>query len=89
LTGALKRRATPSHRPAALTRLGARKVNEIVNADVTLAAGLPCGDAVDRRGTGIDFGQPLPSPCDCSDELDRGVSADREGLWLVMRLRSK
>jgi hypothetical protein len=47
-------------------------------ADVALAAGLPCGDAVDRCGTGFDFGQPLPSPCDRSDELDPGIGTDRE-----------
>jgi hypothetical protein len=28
--------------------------------------------------TGFDFGQPLPSPCDCSDELDPGICADWE-----------
>jgi hypothetical protein len=48
------------------------------HADVAPAAGLPCGDAVDRRGTGLDFGQPLPSPCDCGDELDPGIGADRK-----------
>jgi hypothetical protein len=47
------------------------------HADVTLAAGLPCGDAVDRRGTGLDFGQPLPCPRDCGDELDPDIGADR------------
>jgi hypothetical protein len=41
------------------------------HADVALAACLPCGDGVDRRGTGLDFGQPLPSPGDCADELSR------------------
>ena len=48
------------------------------HADVALAAGLSCGDAVDRLGTGFDLGQPLPSPCDCSDELDPGIGSDRE-----------
>jgi hypothetical protein len=28
--------------------------------------------------TGFVFAQPLPSPCDCSDELDPGICADRE-----------
>jgi hypothetical protein len=48
------------------------------HADVALATGLPRGDAVDRRGTGFDFGQPLPSPYDRSDELNPGIGADRE-----------
>jgi hypothetical protein len=48
------------------------------HADVTLAARLLCGYAIDRRGTGLDFGQPLPSPRDCADELDPGIGADRE-----------
>jgi hypothetical protein len=53
------------------------------HADVALAARLPCGDAVDRRGTGLDFGQPLPSPGDCADELEPALRADRTsfGSW--------
>src|ERR1700722_10448121 len=46
--------------------------------DVSLAASLPSGDAVDRRDTGRDFGQPLASSRDCSDELDPNIGADRE-----------
>jgi hypothetical protein len=48
------------------------------HADVALAARLPCGDAVNRRGAGLDFGQPPSFPCDCGDELDPGVGPDRE-----------
>jgi hypothetical protein len=48
--------------------------------DVSLAAGLPFGDGFDGRGTDLDFGQPLPSPCDCADELDPDIGADRVDL---------
>ena len=44
---------------------------------MALAARLPRGDGVDRRGTGLDFGQPLPSPRDCADELEPALRADR------------
>ena len=53
------------------------------HADVALATRLPCGDAVDRRGTGLDFGQPLPSPRDCANELEPALRAHRTsfGSW--------
>jgi hypothetical protein len=42
---------------------------------VTLAAGLPCGDAFDCGNAGLDLGQPFPSAHDGGDELDPGVEA--------------
>jgi hypothetical protein len=50
------------------------------HVDVTLAAGLPCRDAVDCYGAGLDLGQPLPSACNGGDELRLGVGADRKDL---------
>ena len=47
------------------------------HVDVARAASLPCGDAVDCRGAGLDLGQPSPSARDCGDELPPGVGADR------------
>jgi hypothetical protein len=38
------------------------------HVDVALAAGLPCGDAVDCCGAGPDLGQPLPSARDYGDD---------------------
>jgi hypothetical protein len=37
---------------------------------------------VDRGGAGLDFGQPLPSASDRSDELVSGIGADRAGFGL-------
>ena len=48
--------------------------------DVALAAGLTCGDAVDRRGSGLDLGQPLSSARNGGDELDPGIGAHRNGF---------
>ena len=49
------------------------------HVDVALAAGLPCGDAVDCHGGSLDLGQPLSSARNRGDELDPGVGADRTG----------
>jgi hypothetical protein len=50
--------------------------------DVALAAGLTCGDGVDRRGAGLDLGEPVSCARDRGDELDPGVGADRTGFGL-------
>jgi hypothetical protein len=42
--------------------------------DVALAAGLAIGNVVDRRGAGLDLGQPPPAPRNRGDELGPGVS---------------
>jgi hypothetical protein len=57
------------------------------HVDVALAAGLPCRDAVDCYGAGLDLGQPLPSTRDCGDEFSPGYRSGSAwplcatGLW--------
>jgi hypothetical protein len=46
--------------------------------NVTLAAGLPCGNEIDCRDAGLDVGPLLPSPRDRGDQLDPGVGWDLE-----------
>jgi hypothetical protein len=55
--------------------------------DVALAAGLPYGDAFDRRGAALDLGDPLSCARDRGDELDPGVGADRTGYVGLSRCR--
>jgi hypothetical protein len=86
--GASNKRATPipcgsPPSTAALTRLGARKASEM---DVALAAALPCRNAVDCRGAGLDLGQPLPpraialtSLTRVSERIER--TCVRDGPW--------
>jgi hypothetical protein len=48
--------------------------------NVALAAGFTFGDGVDRRGAGLDLGEPVSYARDRGDELDPGVGADRAGF---------
>jgi hypothetical protein len=49
------------------------------HVDVAPAAGLPCRDGVDCRGSGLDLGQPLPPARDGGDELGPSVGPDWKG----------
>ena len=50
------------------------------HVDMSLAAGLPCRNVVERCNAGLDLGQPLPTARDRGNEPRPGVGADRKNL---------